>query len=207
MPIPRKGVISRLLLSLGFAGVCISANAAVTDQIGAELVGQVANPSASQSIQYGYLSLVEGMPRISTQSGPVTETTALLTFYSDTTTDSVTNNGPMRTIDRTGTITIYYNDSGNSTFSNPDSFRTGTPILVATLHHQVVIDTITGSFVTTFENTITNTSLFQVDNMTYRLGKPGRIVRINVFGHLNAQAPPAAYIMGFVSGAFAETLQ
>src|SRR5579859_4071049 len=117
MPIPRKGVISRLLLSLGFAGVCISANAAGTDQIGAELVGQVANPSAQQSVQYGYLSLVEGMPRISTQSGPVTETTALLTFYSDTTTDSVTNNGPMRTIDRTGTITIYYNDSGNSTFS------------------------------------------------------------------------------------------
>jgi hypothetical protein len=207
MPIPRKGVISRLLLSLGFAGVCISANAAGTDQIGAELVGQVANPSASQSIQYGYLSLVEGMPRISTQSGPVTEATALLTFYSDTTTDSVTNNGPMRTIDRTGTITIYYNDSGNNTFSNPDSFRAGTPILVATLHHQVVIDTITGSFVTTFENTITSTSLFQVDNLTYRLGKPGRIVRITVFGHLNAQAPPAAHIMGFVSGAFAETLQ
>src|ERR1700676_4016511 len=150
---PTQGVSAAfplLRLTGAFAAVCIAACAAASDQIGAELVGQVANPSAQQSIQYGYLSLGEGMGRITTGSGPASEATALLTFYSDTTTDFVTNNGPMRTIDRTGTITIYYNDSGNGTFSNPDSFRAGTPILVATLHHQVVIDTITGSFTTTF---------------------------------------------------------
>jgi hypothetical protein len=45
----------------------------------------------------------------------VSETNALLTFYNDTTTQRVINNGAMRVIDRTGTATIYFNAGAAAT--------------------------------------------------------------------------------------------
>jgi hypothetical protein len=90
--------------------------------LGYEFIGQVLNPSPSQSLQYGYLNSVPGLDSVSTQSsGPVSEATALLSFYNDTATQQVINNGPLRVIDRIGTATIYFNASAD--FSNPDTFR------------------------------------------------------------------------------------
>ena len=72
------------------------------------------NPSAQQSLQYGYLNLVPGLDRITTSAGAaVSESTALLTFFNDTATERVINNGPIRVVDRTGTGAIYFG-SGNA---------------------------------------------------------------------------------------------
>jgi len=169
-------------------------------EIGYEIVGQVLNPSAQASQQYGYLNLVRGLDRITTSAGAtVSESTALLTFFNDTTTERVINNGPIRVVDRTGTGAIYFG-SGNADFANPDTFKQGTPVQNYTLRHQVVIDTSTGYFTTTFEITVTSVKGFQIDTTTYRLGHPEGVYRLNVFGKLTTQAPPSAYIAGVADG-------
>lgn len=169
-------------------------------QIGYEVVGQVLNPSAQASQQYGYLNFVRGLNRITISAGAsVSETTALLTFFNDTTTDQVINNGPIRLVDRTGTGAIYFG-SGNAQFANPSTFKQGTPVQSFTLRHQVVIDTMTGYFTTTFEITVTSVKGFQIDGITYRLGHPGTVYRLTVSGRLTTQAPPSAYIAGLADG-------
>jgi hypothetical protein len=189
------------------SGAVHGANPAAGLVMGYEFVGQVLNASPTQSLQYGYLSSVPGLDTISTQtSGPVSEATALFSFYNDTTTQQVINNGPIRVISRTGASTIYWNASGGGDFSNPDSFRAGKPVQNCNLHHQVVIDTSTGYFTATFEMTVTSTRLFQVNGNTYRLGRPGEVYRWNVYGKLTQQGPPSAQIAGFASGSAAELI-
>jgi hypothetical protein len=168
--------------------------------IGYEVVGQVLNSSAQQSLQYGYLNFVRGLDRITTSAGAaVSESTALFTFFNDTATERVINNGPIRVVDRTGTGAIYLG-SGNATFANPDTFRVGTPVQTFSLRHQVVIDTSTGYFTTTFEITITSVQTFQIDGKPHRLGHRGSAYRLNVSGKLAAPAPPSAYIAGAADG-------
>ena len=167
-------------------------------QIGYELVGQVFN-AGTQSLQYGYLNFVRSLPRIAA-TGTISEASALLTFYNDTTTEHVTNNGPIRVVDRTGTSTIYFDPTGFATFTNPDTFRDGTPVQVSTLRHQVVIDTSTGYFTVTFEMVVTSSSVFSIDGQTYQMGKPGDVYKISVSGKLASPGPPSAYIAGVAMG-------
>jgi hypothetical protein len=168
--------------------------------IGYEVVGQVLNPSPQQSLQYGYLNLVRGLDRITTTAGSaVSESTALFTFFNDTATERVINNGPIRTVDRTGTGAVYFG-SGSGDFTNPDTFRSGTPIQSYSLRHQVVIDTSTGYFTTIFEITVTSAKTFQIDGKTYRLGHPNAVYRLTVAGKLTTQSPPSAYIAGLADG-------
>jgi hypothetical protein len=99
--------------------------------------GQVLNPSAQPSRQYGSLNVVPGLDRnTTTPGGVVSELTALLTFFNDTTTERVINNGPVRVLDRTGTGAIYFG-SGSSDFTNLNSFKNETPVQNFTLRHQV----------------------------------------------------------------------
>jgi hypothetical protein len=174
--------------------------------IGYEIVGQVLNTSPQQSLQYGYLNFVQGIDQISTSGGTVSEATALFTFYNDTVTERVVNNGPIRVVDRTGTGAIYL-DSGNGDFSSPDSFKKGKPVQVYTLRHQVVIDTSTGYFTTTFSMTITSAKTFKIDQNTYRLGRRGGMYQVNVFGKLTTQGPPSAHIAGVAIGDAAENVE
>jgi len=178
------------------AGPC----AAAGPSLGYEFVGQVLNPSATQSIQYGYLNSIAGLDTVATQSGAVSEATALLTFYNDTATQLVINNGPIRVIDRTGSSTIYFNAAGGGDFTNADTFRAGKPVQTCTLRHQVVIDTSTGYFTASFEMTITSARVFQVNGAGYLLGRPGEVYHWNVYGKLTTQGPPAAQIAGFATG-------
>lgn len=170
------------------------------NSIGYEFVGQVLNASATQSLQYGYLSLVPGLATTSTTGGPVSETNALLSFYNDTTTQQVINNGPIRVIDRTGTATIFFNSSGGGDFTNPDTFRAGMPIQTCNLRHQVVIDTSSGYFTATFEMTIASLHVFEINGSRHVLGRPGEVYRWSVYGKLTQQGPPSAQIAGFASG-------
>jgi hypothetical protein len=169
-------------------------------EIGYEVIGQVLNPSAQASQQYGYLNFVRGLDRITNSVGAaVSESTALLTFFNDTTTQQVINSGPMRVVDRTGTGAIYFG-TGNANFANPATFKLGTAVQNYSLRHQVVIDTTTGYFTTTFEMTVSAVKDFEVDGTTYRLGHPGTVYRVTVFGKLTTQSPPSAYIAGLADG-------
>ena len=170
------------------------------DDVSMELIGQLGSSGAS-AFQFGYLSYINGIDTATIFSGaPQDETTALFSFYNDTTTRRVINNGSMRTVDRDGTSTIYFNLVPNGNFANPASFTDGTPVLTSSLRHQVIIDTITGSFTTTFVLKVTSNESFSLGDRRIRLGKVGQTLRLTVFGHLNTPAPPAGYISGFVGG-------
>jgi hypothetical protein len=209
----RRSMFGRISAWLGCAallglpsGLRSENGGASTPPIGYEVVGQVLNPSAQQSLQYGYLNHVRGLNRITTSAGaPVSEATALFTFYNDTATERVINNGPIRIVDRTGTGTIYLG-SGGADFTNPNSFRSGTPVQSYTLRHQVIIDTSTGYFTTLFEITVTSAMPFQHDGKTWLLGRRGGIYRLEVGGKLATQAPPSAYIAGAADGSGAAVI-
>lgn len=177
-----------------------TANAAGDVQF--ELVGQVINPSPTTSIQFGYLTFINGVSSSEPifNAGPQNETTALFTFFNDTVTERVINNGPMRIINRVGTTTIYLDTTPDGDFANPDSFRDGIPVQTSELRHQVILDTVAGTFTTTFVNTITSSDFFHFGNHNFLLGKSGQTFRTTVIGHLNTAGPPAGHFAGFAVG-------
>ena len=148
-----------------------------------EVIGAVSNPSPSTSIQYGYLSFVNGLDNVFSGS-PQNETTALLTFFSDTQTVRVINNGPLRVVNRVGTFTIFLDNAPNGDFSNPDSFRDGTPVMTGSLRHQVVINTSANTFSTVFVITPISVSPFRVVGQGSWFGQPGQKFRLMVSGNL-----------------------
>jgi hypothetical protein len=170
--------------------------------ISAELIGQVYNPSPTVSAQYGYVSYVKGLEAsaITGPGGTLSERSALLTFYNHTTVDRVINNGPMRAIDRRGETTFYLNTTPAGDFSHPETFRQGVAVMTATLRHQVVIDTLTGTFTAHYDCTIARNEPFTINGATYRLGKPGQHFEVTFFGHLNQPAPPSGHTAGFTTG-------
>jgi hypothetical protein len=149
---------------------------------------------------------VRGLPRIAAAS-TISEATALLSFYNDTTNELVINNGPIRIIDRTGTGTIYFDETGSAAFTNPDTFRDGTAVQVCNLRHQVVLNTIMGAFTVTFEMEVTSVKAFQIDGHSYQLGHAGQIYRIAVSGTLSSSGMPTAYIAAVASGLGAEAAE
>ncbi len=191
----------------GYCAPLFAEDTSAGKTLGYEFIGQVLNPSPSQSLQYGYLNSVPGLDSVSTQtSGPVSEATALLSFYNDTTSQQVINHGPLRVIDRIGTATIYFNTSAGGDFSNPDTFRAGNAIQTCRLQHQVVIDTSTGYFTATFELKVTSVRSFQINGGGYVLGRPGEVYHWSVYGKLTQQGPPSAQIAGFASGSRAASI-
>jgi hypothetical protein len=164
-----------------------------------ELVGQVQSSapgvSPATSIQYGYVSDLGGLPIFKAE--PQNESTAVLTFYTDTTTSRVINNGPIRVINREGTMTVYSDPTAGGSFANPDSFRDGTPVLVARLRQQVIVNTTTSGFTAQNLNTIISTSPFQGPSGTLQLGNAGDRFRTIISGHVNAAGPPSAYMAGY----------
>ena len=168
-----------------------------------ELVGQVTTSAPgvtpATSIQYGYVAYLRGLPIFT--GAPQSEKTALFTFYVQTTTTRAIGNGPMKVISREGAMTVYRDPSANGSFSSPDSFRDGTPILVAGLRQQVVVDTLTGAFSTLNLNTIISSSSFPGGTGRLQLGQPGDTFSTILNGHLNASAPPSGYFAGYTAGA------
>jgi hypothetical protein len=170
-----------------------------------EIVGEVNNsapgvvPATSEI--FGYLCKVDGIDQVFTDSDPThqNESTALITFDTDATTIRVTPHGPFRIIDRDGTTTMYLNN-GPSTFSDPSTFRQGTPFQVSSFHQQVIVDTVESTFTVVNTNTVTSSSKFAIGGINYLLFKPGQNLRTTLQGVLstrNAGSPPPT---GFFSG-------
>jgi hypothetical protein len=175
-------------------------DATTVRDLAAELVGQVqvSAPGASPatSIQYGYLAQLGRLPIFNAQ--PPSESTALCTFYIDTTSRQVMNNGPIRVINREGTMTIYRDPAANGDFANRDSFRDGTRVLVARLQQQVIVNTAAGTFIAQNLNTVVSTRRFQGPGGVVQLGKAGDRFRTVISGHVNTPgASPSAFMAGY----------
>ena len=168
-------------------------------QVVYELIGEF-NNSGLASQQYGYLSSVTGLDNAFSSTITKNETTALFTFVTDATTFQVVNHGPFRIVDRTGTTTIYLN-SGPSDFSDPSSFSQGTPIQVSSYRQQVIINTLTNTFVTVHTNNITSVETFTLNGAAYRLGQVGKSFRTNYSGQSNTPgATPTGWFAGTSTG-------
>jgi hypothetical protein len=180
-----------------------------------EFVGQVKNfpPAgpglAATSIQYGYLSHVQGLTddQIYLSGGPQNETNALFTFYNDSVTEKVTNHGSLKIVIREGTTTIYYNPVGGGDLStpNPSSFRQGTPVLTTKWRHQVILDgnpspdptapARTNLFFVTWWHTITSSQIINLGGDHVLLGRVGGTFQQHLVGGVD--------FTGTVNGKFA----
>jgi hypothetical protein len=168
-----------------------------------EFVGQFQNSppgvTPATHIHYGYLSYVRGLSVF--RGAAQNETTALFTFFADAATPRVIPNGPLRIVTRTGKLTIYRDPSTNGDFAKPESFRDGTPVLVARFRQQVVNDTVTGSFTTFHQNTIISTRPFATGRGSVRLGRIRQTFRTFFGGHGTMPGPPSGFFGGYaVSG-------
>ncbi len=168
-----------------------------------EFVGQFQNspPGVTPPTHshYGYLSYVGGLTAFS--GAAENETTALFTFYADAATPRVIADGPLRIITRVGLLTIYRDGSPDGDFTKPESFRDGTPVLVARFRQQVVSDTVTGSFTTFHQNRIVSTRRFPARRGNVELGQIGATFRTFFSGHVTMPGPPSGVFGGYaVSG-------
>ena len=183
------------LVVVALAAVCASAPLYAGDafhgQILMEYVGQVINgsPTPASSNQFGNLHGVAGV-----------DPSLQFTFYTEATTVKAVANGPLRIVDRTGTTTIYLASTPGD-FSNPDSFRSGTPVQISTLRQQVILDTSTGAFTVVNINTITTTTEFLSDGDEVQLGESRQSFRTVLNGHLNAPGMlPTGWFGGYALG-------
>ena len=160
-------------------------------QILMEYVGQVINgaPAPASSNQFGNLQGVAGV-----------DPSLQFTFYTQAMTVKAIANGPLRIVDRTGTTTIYLASTPGD-FSNPDTFRSGTPVQVSTLRQQVIVDTLTGPFTVVNINTITTAQQFVSSGNETQLGEVGQSFQTRLSGHLNAPGmSPTGWFGGYAVG-------
>jgi len=193
----RLVLVSLTLLTMTCAAVAGSRVIVIPveeNQVAYEFVGQFNNtPTTSQ--QFGYLSNVAGLDSVFSAT-PENETTAEFTFVTNATTDRVIANGPFRIVNRSGTTTIYLNN-GPSDFANPATFSQGTPVQISSYRQQVILNTLTNSFVTLHTNVITSTTPFDLDGKAYRLGRWGSAFRTAYSGQSNT---PGSVPSGWFGG-------
>jgi len=167
-----------------------------------EFVGQFQNSAPGVTpathTHYGYLSHIRGVRAFRTT--PENEATAFFTFFADGATLRVIANGPLRIVTRTGRLSIYRDASGNGNFAKPETFRDGARVLVGTFRQQVVNNTVTGSFTTFHQVTITSTRSFRAGRATVQLGRVGQRFRIEFSGQGNMPGPPSGYLGGYGVG-------
>lgn len=164
-----------------------------------EFVGQFQNSAPGVTppthTHYGYLAYIRGLSAF--RGTEQNETTALFTFYADATTPRVIANGPLRIVTRLGRLTIYRDPSSNGSFDRPESFRDGTPVLVARFRQQVVTDTIANTFTTFHQNTIVSTRTFADGRRRVRLGRVDQRFRTSFSGHVTMPGPPSGFFGGY----------
>jgi hypothetical protein len=164
-----------------------------------EFVGQFQNspPGVTPPTHshYGYLSYVSGLSAFTGTAE--NEATALFTFFADAATPRVIPDGPLRIITRVGLLTIYRDSSPDGDFTKPESFRDGTPVLVARFRQQVVTNTVTGSFTSFHQNRIVATKLFPSGRGNVELGQVGGTFRTFFSGHVTMPGPPSGVFGGY----------
>jgi len=178
-----------------------------TGQSVLDVIGQVNNFAATadaplgSSQQFGYVSHLVGVDTVFADPSPAAqnETSALLTFFTDVKTTRVTANGPLTIIIREGTTTFYRNGAPAS-FSSPDSFQSGEPVMASTIRQQVILDSVEKTFTVVNVNTITGTKFFDLGDKPVRIGSRGDTIRTSLMGVLKIRdggaPPPTGYFAG-----------
>jgi hypothetical protein len=176
-----------------------AAKVAVIHDLWFEEVGQFMNSGPGVTpethIHYGYVSWVQGLSAFT--ADPQTLSTARLTFFADGKTTSTTADGPLRFATRTGTITIYYDPSRNSDWTNPATFRDGTPVLVVRYRHQPIQSTLTSAVSLFSHDMIVATKPFAWGKGKVRLGAAGDTFDEHYTGQGNMPGPPSGYFIGY----------
>jgi hypothetical protein len=195
--------VAIVVASLAAAGHASKSAVRMQRELAFELVGQFVNSPAGVTPQththYGYLASVRGITSV--RATPPDEATALFTFYADATTVRVVANGPLRVITRSGRFTIYRDPATNGTFSRPETFRDGTPVLAATFRQEVVLNSITGTFTTFHQNTIVSSRPFRAGGRNVQLGRRGDRFTAALNGHVNMPGPPSGFFGGYAVSA------
>lgn len=192
----RVSLCLAAVLFLISAGASAQTTIPITEQqVLYEMIGEF-NNIGSASEQFGYFVDITGLDNVFSSTSTKNETTALFTFVTNASTFQVVNNGPFRIVDRTGTTTIYLNN-GPSDFTNPATFRQGTPIQVSNYRQQVILNTLTNTFVTVHTNTVTDVETFTLNGAAYRLGQSGKSFRTQYSGQSNT---PGAVPSGWFAG-------
>ncbi|MEO8681899.1 MAG: hypothetical protein ABI665_22825 [Vicinamibacterales bacterium] len=178
-----------------------------TGQSVLDVIGQVNNfPATAEaplgsSQQFGYVSHLDGVETVFADPSPAAqnESSALLTFFTDVKTTRVTANGPLTIILREGTTTFYQN-SPPASFSSPDSFKSGEPVMASTIRQQVILDSLERTFTVVNVNTITETNSFELGDRVVRIGSRGDMIRTALMGVLKVRdgsaPPPTGYFAG-----------
>lgn len=162
--------------------------------ISLEFIGQGLVVSPAEVYQYGYFTYVAGVENLFS-GAPQNESTAFFTFFNQLSTSRVTDNGPLRIVDRQGTATIYLNPAAGASYTDPDSFQAGTPILTADLRHQAILDTANGNtLVVHFDLTIVSATPFTTAAGEHRLGKLGQKLSWVAFGRPNPEPNPGQFV-------------
>ena len=169
--------------------------------INLEFIGQGLVLSPAEVYQYGYFTHVAGVENLFS-GAPNNASTAFFTFLNELFTTRVTDNGPLRIVDRKGTATIYLNPAGGANFEDLDSFSAGTPVLTAALRHQVILDTLNNNtIIVNFDLTITAAESFTAGEIKHLLGLPGQKMTWTAYGRPNTSTTqPGQFVfagMGF----------
>jgi hypothetical protein len=196
----RRFALTQLLVALVLTAPAAAATPVHTIRdLSLEFVGQVQNSAPGVTPQthnhYGYFSYVRGVNAF--KGEPEDETTALFTFYAAATTVRVISNGPLRVVTRLGTLTIYRAAASAANFADPDTFRQGTPVLVATFRQQSIVDSLTSTFTTFHQNRIVSTTPFVAGRARVQLGQVGETFTTVFHGHNNMPGPPSGWFAGY----------
>ena len=170
------------------------------DDLAYEFVGLVKNtpPAApglqATSIQYGYLTFLDGVSADALFEGAPSEKTAHFTFFNDSVTQQIISNGVLRMIIREGTTSIYFDDLplGDRDLTldpaaNAETFRRGVVVQTSTWRHQVIIDPTAATprsdlFFVNFWHRIQSVDSFRLDGKVVKLGKVGGKFRVSLVG-------------------------
>src|SRR2546427_5137192 len=196
------GIASVVAFGRDTTGVAKPAKAGVLPELWVGMVGQFLNSPAGVTpvthIHYGYLSFVKGVTPVFDVPNH-DETSALYTFFADGATSPVIADGPFRTATRVGTLTIYRDPSSNGDWAKPDTFRDGTPILVARYKQLVMQDTVSNVIRTFHEDTITAVKPFDSGRGIVQLGTVGERFEEHYAGHGNMPGLPRVTSSGMPS--------
>jgi len=168
--------------------------------INLEFIGQGLVLSPSEVYQYGYFTHGAGVENVFA-GPPNNASTAFFTFMNKLSTTRATPHGPLIVVDRKGTATIYLNPAAGASFDAPASFEAGTPVLTASLRHQVILDTLNGNTIfMTFDLTVISAETFTVGDKKHQLGRPGQKMTWTNYGRPNTSTTqPGQFVFAGVA--------
>ena len=163
-----------------------------------EYIGRIdqAGPFGSSFTSYGYLTHISGLTDTLLFSGTfpaVNEANAHFTFYTTASLSAhyvitgvfSTSTGPLPSsvfvIDSVGTTVYYYNPIPGATFDISTSFKSGIPIVTATVRSQNILNVQApnvGVGTNFGEFTQTGATTFTLAGITYQLGRVGLLERM-----------------------------